>query len=132
MTILEQLAELAPALRMELAGIVREEIARADFSGGAEVWRLLSLDDVCERLGRSERQVREWVKTGELACIRLDAGALRFDIDDVQAFARGRRIGGPELPPLPGRCQVSGDRSDGAGSRGRRRASDRRVIGAGA
>lgn len=57
----------------------------------AEPWRLLTLDEAASRLRRSERWVRDhkdaigWVKLGD--------GSLLFDIDDLRAFARARRVG---------------------------------------
>ena len=48
--------------------------------------------ETLRRLGRSERWIRERVKRLELPCIRLDGGALAFDVDDLRAFARARRV----------------------------------------
>jgi len=62
-----------------------------------ESWRLLTLREAAKRLGRSERWVRERVKSGDLATIRLDRGALAFDPDDLRAFAVERRVGGRAL-----------------------------------
>jgi excisionase family DNA binding protein len=68
-----------------------------------EPWRLLTVDDVATRLGRSTRWVRERVKQGELPFVRLDAGALAFELEDVQAFARSRRISARESSVLAAR-----------------------------
>jgi len=38
--------------------------------------------------------VRERVKRGDLADVRLDGGALAFDVEDLRAFAAERRVGG--------------------------------------
>ena len=61
-----------------------------------EPWRLLTLEEAAACLTRSTRWVRERVKAGDLAYVRLDGGAFAFDPDDVRAFARGRRVGGEE------------------------------------
>jgi excisionase family DNA binding protein len=61
--------------------------------GGAEGWQLWNIEETAARLGRSQRTVRQWAKEGRLTHVRLDGGALAFDPDDVQAFARARRIG---------------------------------------
>ena len=57
-----------------------------------ESWRLLSVAEAAERIGRSPRWVRDRAKRGELPRIRLDGGALAFDIDDLRAFAEARRV----------------------------------------
>jgi hypothetical protein len=57
-----------------------------------EPWRLLDVEDVATRLGRSTRWVRERVKRGDLTRIRLDGGKLAFELADVQAFAQARRV----------------------------------------
>ena len=63
----------------------------------AEPWRLIALSEVAERLGRSERWVRERVRAGDLARVRLDGGAFAFELGDVIAFAEARRVGAREL-----------------------------------
>src|SRR4051794_8390177 len=83
-----------------------------------EPWRLLKLEEVVQRLGRSERWVRSRVKRGELTVVRLDGGALAFDLEDVKAFARARRVAVDESGARPSaRCAavsagdlVAGDR----------------------
>lgn len=86
--VLEALAdELAPRVAAALNGqgpTAPEE---------PEPWRLLDLKEAAARLGRSERWVRERVKRGELVHVRLDGGALAFDVADVREFARARRVG---------------------------------------
>ena len=111
-------AELGPRVAAELA---------ATGPSGEEAWRLWSLDDVCARLGRSERTVRGWAKRGELPFVRLDGGALAFLPEDVQAFARARRVPAVEGEVLEPRLQVVREAAVGAGSRGGHRAVDRRV-----
>lgn len=65
-------------------------------SGGehAETWRTIGLDELSQRLGRSERWCRERTKDGSdpLPFIKLGDGSLRFDVDDVRAWARRRRV----------------------------------------
>ena len=87
---LQALAELLAArVSEEVAAAVREALpAPTD----AEPWRLLNLEETSARLGRSPRWVRERAKRGDLAYVRLDGGALGFDLVDVQEFARSRRI----------------------------------------
>jgi predicted DNA-binding transcriptional regulator AlpA len=80
---------LAPAIAAELASHNRPAPA-------SEPWRLLNADEVATRLGRSTRWVRERAKRGQLPSIRLDGGAFAFDLEDVQAFARARRISARE------------------------------------
>lgn len=70
-------------------------------------WRLLTLAEAAERLGRSERWVRDRIKAGELPYVRLDGGAFAFELDDLQTFARVRRIGAEGLESLAERLHVS-------------------------
>lgn len=122
-------ANMLDLLVAELASRLAPAIA-AEFDGGAsaapaEGWRLLTLEDVCGRLGRSDRWVRERVKRGDLPHVRLDGGALAFDLEDVKAFAAARRV----APVLADRLQAGRDAAAGAGLRGGGRAGDRRVDG---
>lgn len=128
MTVLEQLVGCLPLLREELASIVRAELDAAGVSGGspAEPWRLLTLEDACERLSRSGRWVRERVKSGELPVVRLDGGALAFEIEDLQAFAAARRVDAT-AGMLAHRLQSMSEASGGAGLRGDRQRSRLRV-----
>jgi hypothetical protein len=57
-----------------------------------EPWHLLNLEEAAGRLGRSTRWVRDRVKVGELAFVRLDGGALAFELDDLRAFVEERRV----------------------------------------
>jgi excisionase family DNA binding protein len=61
--------------------------------GDAKDWQLWNIEETAARLGRSQRTVRKWAKDGRLTHVRLDGGALAFDPEDVQNFARARRIG---------------------------------------
>lgn len=121
----ELLEQLVRGLAEELAPRVAAELAAS--SGGEEPWRLWTLEDVCARLGRSERTVRAWVKRGQLPHVRLDGGALAFEPDDVRAFAQARRVGPDRGEVLEGRLQVVRDAAPVAASRGTHRAVDRRV-----
>jgi hypothetical protein len=97
-------AELAPRLAAELAGQVPSAPA-------PESWHLLDVEEAAARLGRSTRWVRDRAKLGDLPQVRLDGGALAFELDDLREFARERRI------PLAACLQVNGDAALHAGSR---------------
>jgi hypothetical protein len=86
--------EFAPRIAAELAPLVAAELPRPSASDTTEPWHLLDLPEAARRLGRSERWVR--ARKAEIGYVRLDGGALAFDLADVQAFARARRVGGPE------------------------------------
>jgi hypothetical protein len=58
---------------------------------GDEPWRLLSLPEAAGRLGRSERWLRERVRRGDIAVVRLD-GKLAFELADLTAFANAHRL----------------------------------------
>src|SRR4051812_1057686 len=62
--------------------------------GQREPWRTIGLAEVAEMLGRSERWVRERAKDplAPLPRLALDGGSMRFDPDDVRAWARRRRV----------------------------------------
>jgi excisionase family DNA binding protein len=118
------LAAAVSALRDEIvAAVVAELEQRAPAAtSGEEPWRLWTLEEVCERLGRSDRTVREWVKRGLLPRERLDGGAWAFDPEDVKTFARARRIGVTSLETLARRLQEADKAAGGAGWRvGRQR-----------
>lgn len=86
--VLEAIAEqLAPRIVAQLDG--RLPATAAEYG---EPWRLLTLKEAAARLGRSERWVRE--RKEQIGYVRLDGGALAFDVEDLQAFARERRVGG--------------------------------------
>jgi excisionase family DNA binding protein len=82
--------QLAPRIAAELAnGLPQVEPAN-------EPWHLLNVEEVAARVGRSTRWVRERAKRGQLPFVRLDGGALAFELEDVQAFARARRVSAGE------------------------------------
>jgi hypothetical protein len=60
-----------------------------------EPWRLLTLDEAAERLGRSPRWVRQ--RKEAIGYVRLDGGALAFRLEELQAFAAERVVGGRRL-----------------------------------
>ncbi len=117
------LGGLADRIADRVAAILEERLA-VDVS---EPWKLIDLADVCRRLGRSERQVRQWAKSGELRYVRLDGGRFMFDIEDVRAFAQSRTVGvGVEV--LDDRWQYRREPASGKASQPPHRAIDRRVA----
>lgn len=68
--------------------------AGADGTPPSGEWRLLSLTEVADLLGRSERWTRGRVKEGALPHVRLDGGSLRFLLSDVQSYCEARRVNG--------------------------------------
>jgi hypothetical protein len=111
----DELAARVAARVTELGG---ESTAQA-----RESWRLWNLEETSSALGRSERWVRERAKSGELAFVKLDGGALAFLPADVEAFAEARRV----APVLARRLQTVADPSDLPGRRHADRVSNRRV-----
>lgn len=120
----ELVDQVVAALAEQLAPRVAAELAAASSpTSDAEAWRLLSLGEAARMLGRSERQVRNWAKSGELVVVRLDGGDLRFDPDDLREFARSRRVGVGVLADRwqPPRQPASLSRSPGGRPAGNRR-----------
>ena len=103
------LDELLAGLVDEVAERVAERVlAELDQRGPVaeqEPWRLLGVDEIAERLGRSRRWVLEAVKTRGLPFVRLDGGALGFELKQVRAWARARQVPAPEPVALAGRLQ---------------------------
>jgi excisionase family DNA binding protein len=81
--------ELVEQVAVRVAELVLE---RLPAQATEEPWHLLGVEEAARRLGRSTRWVRERVKHGELTHVRLDGGGLAFELDDLRAFARERRI----------------------------------------
>jgi hypothetical protein len=79
--------ELIEAIAARVADLVLE---RVPTPAAEEPWRLLTVDEAAERLGRSTRWVRD--HKGEIGWVRLDGRALAFELDDLRAFAREHRI----------------------------------------
>lgn len=94
----EELAE-------RLAAILLEHDAAPP---AGEPWRLLDVGEVAVVLGRSRRWVHGAVKDRGLPFIRLDGGALAFDLEDVRTWARARRVPAEMGDPLAGRLRSSG------------------------
>jgi hypothetical protein len=111
--------QLAPHLTEQLIAALAEELApriAAELASqlppppAAEPWHLLDLEEAAGRLGRSTRWVRDRAKRGDLPFVRLDGGRLAFELDDLRAFARDRRI------PLAARLQTNGNGASHVGS----------------
>lgn len=99
--------------------IAERVVARLELRAAVEEpWRLLTLEEAAARLGRSERTVRGWVKAGALHHVRLDGGALAFELEDLRAFAEARRVSAEDAGSLSVRFQADADPARGAGSRG--------------
>ena len=69
-------------------------------------WALLNVQEAAARFHRSTRWVREQAKRGQLPFIRLDGGALAFELEDIQAFARARRIPADDPTTLANRLHT--------------------------
>jgi excisionase family DNA binding protein len=88
-------AEVFDGLVERVADAVAERVVAhlaTSVSATAEPWRLLDVQEVAQTLGRSRRWVHQAVKERGLPYIRLDGGALAFELEAVQAWARGRSI----------------------------------------
>ena len=92
-----------------------------------EPWRLIDVNEAAERLGRSTRWVRDRAKTGELPWVKLDGGALAFELRDLQAFARARRVVLEEPETLAARLRAAHEPASANGSRQRDAVGHRRV-----
>jgi hypothetical protein len=75
------------ALLDVLADRLAERLAATAVPAEPEPWRLLTVREAAARLGRSERWVRERVKAGDLATVRLDGGALGDRPDEGPSVA---------------------------------------------
>lgn len=108
--LLDQLVE-------EIASRVAELVAgQFELPEVAEPWRLLTVEEAAERLGRSVRTVSKWMKSGSLPHVRLDSRPM-FDLDDLRAFAAARRVSAAEARVLSGRFQPGRDAGVDAGLR---------------
>jgi hypothetical protein len=105
---------LAPRIAVEIAARVPSPVV-------AEPWRLVGVDKVASALGRSKRWVHGAVKERGLPFVRLDSGSLRFDLDDVRAWALDRRVPAIEDDPLAARLQPARKPAPAAASNGRAR-----------
>jgi len=115
------MSDWSEALTREIAeqvvDLLRPELEQLRASSPVdEPWRLLNLEDAAARIGRSTRWIRERVKAGELPHVRLDGGALAFEVFDLQAFAADRRIDAAS-GVVADRLQSVREASDGAALR---------------
>ena len=134
-------ATVAPEALEQLLDLIAERIARRTVELASPLqseeserdpWHLLNVEEVAARLGRSTRWVRERAKRGQLPFVRLDGGALAFELVDVQDFARERRISATKPLALAGRLQAGSNAASSArfiGWNGRRtRGSEREGL----
>jgi hypothetical protein len=96
--LLEQLVavladSLAPRLADELAPRIAAHLVTREAQAEVKPWCLLTLDEAAARLGRSPRWLR--ARKEQIGYVRLDGGALAFRLEDLQAFATERIVGGP-------------------------------------
>jgi hypothetical protein len=75
---------------------ITDHLPQHDQQPREEPWRLWTVQETADRLGRSTKWVRAKAKAGDLIWVRLDGGALAFEPEDVKAFARARRIDSQE------------------------------------
>lgn len=75
-----------------IADAVAERLLSAATPPTEREWRLLNVEEAAARLGRSTRWLRERAKCGDVPYVRLDGGALAFEVADLQAFAAARRV----------------------------------------
>jgi hypothetical protein len=88
--------ELVEAIADRTAELVLERLPAAE---ALEPWRLVDVEEAARRLGRSTRWVRG--RKDDIGWIRLDGGALAFDLDDLRRFAHERRIACTPLANVP-------------------------------
>jgi len=88
-----------------MVSTIMARLERSDSHGEAVEWRLRNVSEIAERLGRSERWVRQAVKDRGLPVTRLDGGGLAFDLDDVREWANARRIPAGDGDPLADRLR---------------------------
>ena len=117
----ELVSALAPRVAAELA-------SQMPVPAAAESWRLLNVDEAAAALGRSTRWVRQKAKDGSLPYVRLDGGSLRFEVDDLRAFAMDRRVSAERGETLAGRLRLLGDPARGAGLGAPDRVDNRRAT----
>lgn len=56
--------------------------------------RPLSIGQAAERLGVSPSSLRRWTEEGRIRAKRLPGGARRYDVAEVDRFARGMEAAG--------------------------------------
>jgi excisionase family DNA binding protein len=119
------LVELVQLLAAELAPLVAD--LRPAASPEPDPWRLLDVDEAAARLGRSTRWVRDRVKAGELPYVRLDGGAFAFELEDLRAFAKARRVALEEPRALAARLHAAHEGASANSFRNGHQVGDRRV-----
>lgn len=103
---LEELLEgLVDQVAGQVAERVREELEARGPVVEAEPWRLLGVDEVAERLGRSRRWVHQAIRERGLPYVRLDGGALGFELEQVRDWARARQVPASKPVALAPRLQ---------------------------
>lgn len=85
-------AAVVDRVAAEVAERVRVELDEALPVTAPEPWRLLTADEVAERLGRSKRWVHQSIRERGLPYVRIDGGALGFELEQVRAWARTRQV----------------------------------------
>ena len=83
----------------QVAALVAEIVLDRLPKGAGERWHLLNVEEAATRLGRSTRWVRD--HKDEIGWVRLDGGALAFDLEDLRRFAYERRIACDPLADPP-------------------------------
>lgn len=106
-------ARVADALAPKIAVALRDQLGPA----AADPWRLLDVEQAAARLGRSSRWLRGKAKSGAIPYVRLDGGALAFELDDLRAFAASRRVSAENVDLLAPRLHALGDPASRAGLR---------------
>jgi excisionase family DNA binding protein len=119
---------LVAGLADEVARRVAAELATAPVPAAPGPWRLVTVEEAAARLTRSTRWVRERAKRGELPFVKLDGGALAFEVADLRAFAEARRVPLNDGPALAVPLAVSRKPAPGAGSRPPGPVGNRRVA----
>lgn len=100
----EVVDEFAAQVAALLAPKVIVALGRVSLSSGSPTpaWALVGVDEVAAVLGRSKRWVHGAVKERGLPFIRLDGGALAFDLEDVRGWALDRRVPALDVDSLAG------------------------------
>ena len=91
---------LAKVIADKVAAQLLEVIANVQ---QPQPWRLLSTTEAAAVLCRSRRWMLTAVKERGLPYVRLDGGGLAFDPEDLQSWARSRRI--PPVEPRATPCR---------------------------
>ena len=122
----EMVDDFVAKLADELAPRIGDALVAATVA--SDDWRLLDVEEAASRLGRSTRWVRERAKRGDLPFVRLDGGALAFELDDLRTFAARRRVSAEDEESLASRLRLLGNPASQAGSRVLDRVDNRKVA----